>query len=85
MCLAIPGRVVAVHGEGLERGGTVDFEGVRQEVSFAYLPDLAIGDYVLVHVGIALTKLDPAAAEQTLSEIRALASPDAAPLPLSEA
>ena len=75
MCLAIPGRVVAVHGEGLERGGIVDFEGVRQEVSFAYLPDLAIGDYVLVHVGIALTKLDPSAAEKTLEEIRALAGP----------
>ncbi|MBP1589577.1 MAG: HypC/HybG/HupF family hydrogenase formation chaperone [Kiritimatiellae bacterium] len=73
MCLAIPGRVVEVRGEGLERAGVVDFEGVRQDVSFAYLPDLQLGDYVLVHVGIALTKLDPADAETTLAEIRALA------------
>ena len=73
MCLAIPGRVVEVRGEGLERAGVVDFEGVRQDVSFAYLPDLQLGDYVLVHVGIALTKLDPADAETTRAEIRALA------------
>ncbi len=78
MCLAIPGRVVAVHGDGLEKAGTVDFEGVRQEVSFAYLPLTQVGDYVLVHVGIALTKVEPAEAEATLAEIRRLA-PDGWP------
>ena len=72
MCLAIPGRVVEVRGDGLEKAGVVDFEGVRQEVSFAYLPETKVGDYVLVHVGIALTKVEPQEAEETLGEIRTL-------------
>ena len=73
MCLAIPGRVVAMSGgEGFDRRGTVDFDGVRQEVSLAYLPETRIGDYLLVHVGFALTRLDPEEAERILREIREL-------------
>lgn len=75
MCLAIPGRLVAVAGEpGLERRGTVEYDGVRQEVSLAYLPDAQIGDYVLVHVGFAITRIDTAEAERLLREIRGLES-----------
>ena len=59
MCLAIPGRVVAIsEGEGFDRRGTVDYDGARQEISLAYLPETKIGDYVLVHVGFAMTRLD---------------------------
>ena len=73
MCLAIPGRVVAIaEGEGFDRRGTVDFAGARQEVSLAYLPETKIGDYVLVHVGFAMTQLDTAEAERILREIREL-------------
>ena len=73
MCLAIPGRVVAISdGEGFDRRGTVDFAGARQEVSLAYLPETKIGDYVLVHVGFAMTRLDTAEAERILREIREL-------------
>ena len=73
MCLAIPGRVVAIaEGTGFDRRGTVDYDGVRQEVALAYLPEVQIGDYVLVHVGFAITKLDTAEAERILREIRAL-------------
>ncbi len=73
MCLAIPGRVVAIaEGTGFDRRGTVDYDGVRQEVALAYLPEVQIGDYVLVHVGFAITKLDPAEAERILREIREL-------------
>ena len=73
MCLAIPGRVVALTGgEGFDRRGTVDYDGVRQEVSLAYLPETQIGDYILVHVGFALTRLDPEEAERILQEIRQL-------------
>jgi len=50
----------------------VDFAGARQEVALAYLPDVQVGDYVLVHVGFAITKLDRAEAERTLREIREL-------------
>ncbi len=73
MCLAIPGRVVAIsEGEGFDRRGTVDYDGVRQEVALAYLPETKIGDYVLVHVGFALTRLDAAEAERILKELRDL-------------
>ena len=73
MCLAIPGRVVAISdGAGFDRRGTVDFAGARQEVSLAYLPETKIGDYVLVHVGFAMTLLDGDEAERILREIREL-------------
>ena len=73
MCLAIPGRVVAIaEGTGFDRRGTVDYDGVRQEVALAYLPEVQIGDYVLVHVGFAMTRLDTEEAERILREIREL-------------
>ena len=73
MCLAIPGRIVAIaDGEGFDRRGTVDYDGARQEISLAYLPETKIGDYVLVHVGFAMTQLDAAEAERILREIREL-------------
>lgn len=73
MCLAIPGRVVAISdGEGFDRRGTVDYDGARQEVSLAYLPETKLGDYVLVHVGFAMTRLDADEAERILREIREL-------------
>ena len=79
MCLAIPGRVMALAGgTGIDRRGTVDYDGVRQEVSLAYLPETQIGDYVLVHVGFAMTRLDAAEAERILREIRELAGEMAA-------
>ena len=65
-------------GTGIDRRGTVDYDGVRQEVSLAYLPETQIGDYVLVHVGFAMTRLDAAEAERILREIRELAGEMAA-------
>lgn len=73
MCLAVPGRIVAVTGgEGFDRFGTVDHDGARQEVSLAYLPEAKVGDYVLAHVGFAMTRLDAEEAERILREIREL-------------
>ena len=73
MCLAIPGRIIALSGgEGFDRRGTVDFDGARQEVALAYLPEAKTGDYVLVHVGFAMTLLDPQEAERILRDIRQL-------------
>ena len=73
MCLAIPGRVVAISdGEGFDRRATIDYDGVQQEASLAYLPETKIGDYLLVHVGFALTRLDADEAERVLREIREL-------------
>lgn len=66
MCLAIPGRVDEIYEEQGTRMGLVNFAGVRKEVCLAYLPDLQVGDYTLVHVGFALTRIDEAAAQETL-------------------
>jgi hydrogenase expression/formation protein HypC len=63
MCLAIPARVVALVAPD---NALIDIGGVRKEVSLALVEDVAPGDYVIVHVGYALAKLDPGEAERTL-------------------
>ena len=52
--------------------GTVDFGGVRKDVCLAYVPDLQVGDWTIVHVGFALTKLDEASAKETLAMMRSV-------------
>ena len=64
MCLAIPAKVVEI-AEGDQ--AIVDLGGVRKDVSLALLEDVQVGDYVIVHVGYALTRLDPEEAEKTLA------------------
>jgi hydrogenase expression/formation protein HypC len=64
MCLAIPVRVVELRGEDK---ALVDLEGIRKEISLALVDDVAVGDYVILHVGYALSKLDPEEAERTLA------------------
>lgn len=63
MCLALPARVVELRENEL---GVVDLGGVRKEISLALLDDVQVGDYVIVHVGYALSKLDTEEAEATL-------------------
>lgn len=71
MCLAVPGKVLSVgSGEELSRAGRVDFGGVVREVSLALVPEVVPGDYVLVHVGLALSRLDEAEALETLEYLR---------------
>lgn len=64
MCLAVPVRVVELCGGD---AAIVDLGGIRKEVSLALVDDVAVGDYVILHVGYALTKLDAAEAEKTLA------------------
>lgn len=65
MCLAVPGKLVSMHGdEPLFRTGTVDFGGLRREVSLACVPQAEPGDYVLVHVGLAISVIDEAEARR---------------------
>ncbi|ACK72064.1 hydrogenase assembly chaperone hypC/hupF [Gloeothece citriformis PCC 7424] len=67
MCLAVPGKIVSITGDDpLTRLGKVSFGGIIKEVNLAYVPEVEIGDYVIVHVGFAISKLDETAAEQTL-------------------
>ncbi len=64
MCLAIPARVVEIHENDI---AIVDLGGVRKDVSLALVEDVNVGDYVIVHVGYALTRLDPEEAAKTLA------------------
>jgi len=65
MCLAIPGKIISVTGEDpLERTGKVSFGGVIKEVNLAYVPEAGIGDYVIVHTGFAISKVDEKEAEE---------------------
>ncbi len=66
MCLAIPGKIIAIEedAQGVRMGKT-DFGGVLKQVCLEYTPDIKTGDYVLVHVGFALGKVDRAEAERT--------------------
>jgi hydrogenase expression/formation protein HypC len=67
MCLAVPGRILSI----AEVDGTVmaeaDFGGVRKNVCLQYVPDAAVGEYVVVHVGFAIQRLDEESAQQTLA------------------
>ncbi|MFA5082219.1 MAG: HypC/HybG/HupF family hydrogenase formation chaperone [Hydrogenophilaceae bacterium] len=64
MCLAIPARVAEIKDDDV---AVVELGGVRKEVSLALVAEVAVGDYVIVHVGYALTRLDPEEAERTLA------------------
>jgi hydrogenase expression/formation protein HypC len=71
MCLAIPGRILSVSGdEPLTRSAKVDFGGVVKDVSLAYVPEAGIGDYVIVHVGVALNTVAEDEARRTLEYLR---------------
>ena len=70
MCLAIPGKVVEITTDGLIRMGRVSFGGVVKNVCLDYVPEVEVGDYTIVHVGFALSKIDEETAEQTLKDFR---------------
>jgi len=67
MCLAVPGRVMGVEERDATLMAQVDFGGIAKEVCLEYLPDTAVGDYVLVHVGFAIQRLDERSARETLA------------------
>ena len=72
MCLGIPGRIVSVDDASGLRMGTVDFGGVEREVCLAYAPEAGAGDYVIVHVGFAISVVDEAEARRTLEILAAM-------------
>jgi hydrogenase expression/formation protein HypC len=85
MCLAIPGKVIEVfEAQGL-RMGRADFGGTIRKVCLEHLPEAGLGDYVLVHVGFALSRIDPEEAEMTyrlleeLGQLGELEAPEADP------
>lgn len=78
MCLGIPGKVVEMRDDGGLPMGVVDFGGVRRSVCLAYVSDEAgIGDYVIVHVGFAISKVDESEAHRTFEVLREMSQHDA--------
>jgi hydrogenase expression/formation protein HypC len=71
MCLAVPGKILSVSGdEPLQRLGRVSFGGVTKEVSLVCVPEAKVGDYVIVHVGLAISTVDEAEAERVFEYLR---------------
>lgn len=72
MCLAVPGRIVRCFERDETPMSEVDFGGVRKECCLQYIPDATVGDYVIVHVGFAIQRLDEMSALQTLANFENL-------------
>ena len=81
MCLGIPGEILETHpGDLGVRMGTVSFGGAEREVCLEYVPEAEVGDYVIVHVGVALSRVSAEEADEVfgyLKEMQAMAGPDA--------
>ncbi len=75
MCLALPAQVIHIDGDH----ATIDVDGIHKDVSIVLLDELMVGDYVLIHVGFALERLDPIEAEKTLQLFDALKTLDQTP------
>lgn len=77
MCLGIPGRIVEIKDDAGLRMGTIDFGGVRREVCLAYLDeDVQVGDYAIVHVGFAISKVDEDEAKRTFEILKEMSELD---------
>jgi hydrogenase expression/formation protein HypC len=70
MCLAVPGRVQEIYESHGLRTGKVNFGGVVKQVCLAYVPEVEVGDYTIVHVGVAISKVDEESAKETLRLLR---------------
>lgn len=71
MCLAVPGCILSTSGDDpLTRVGRVDFGGVVKEINLAFVPDARVGDYILVHVGFAISVIDETEARRVFEHLR---------------
>jgi hydrogenase expression/formation protein HypC len=74
MCLGIPGKVVELHEQNGLPMGKVEFGGILKEVCLAYTPEVQVSDYVLVHVGFAISRIDETEAQETMSLLNEIAA-----------
>lgn len=72
MCLAIPGKVLSKQNVGGVDVGQVQFGGITRQVSLGFVPEAEVGDYVMVHVGFAISKVDAEEAERTYEILKEL-------------
>jgi hydrogenase expression/formation protein HypC len=71
MCLAVPGKIMSIEGtDAMLRSGKVNFAGIIKNINLAYVPEAKIGDYVLVHVGFAISTIDEAEAQEVFHYLR---------------
>lgn len=71
MCLAIPGKIESIEGaDPIGRVGQVRFGGITKAVNLAFVPEAGLGDYVLVHVGVAISTIDEAEAAEVFEYLR---------------
>lgn len=77
MCLAVPGKVEEIYeGDNLLKMAKVNFGGVKKDICIAWIPDVKVGDYVLVHVGFALNKINEEEAMETLRILKEMGELD---------
>ena len=72
MCLAVPGKILTIEGDDVLRSGKVNFGGIVKQVNLSYVPEANIGDYVVVHVGFALSVVDEAQAHQVFEYLHSM-------------
>lgn len=71
MCLGVPGKIISISGDDpLTRMGKVSFGGIIKDACLAYVPEAQVGDYVIVHVGFAISRLDEQEAQQVFEYLR---------------
>jgi hydrogenase expression/formation protein HypC len=72
MCLAIPGKILQISEQNAVRVGRVEFGGIVSQVCLDFVPEAQLGDYVIVHVGFAISRVDPEEAERTYQALEAM-------------
>lgn len=76
MCLAVPGKVLSIERDRAPLMGTVSFAGVKKEICLEWVPEVQVGNYVIVHVGFALNTVDEKDAEETLRLLKEMGELD---------
>ena len=85
MCLGVPGKIIEIEDNPLGMNmGKVDFSGIVKEVCLAYVPEAQVDDYVIVHVGFAISRLDEEAAQETFNYLRQIDELDELNVPQPE-
>ncbi|NTW01681.1 MAG: HypC/HybG/HupF family hydrogenase formation chaperone [Oscillochloris sp.] len=72
MCLGVPGKVISIYDAGGIPMGKVEFAGIIKDVCLAYVPEIQVGEYTIVHVGFAITCIDEESAQETLAMLHEL-------------
>jgi hydrogenase expression/formation protein HypC len=79
MCLAIPGKITEIHADNDLPVGKVDFGGIVKDICLSYTPEAVVGDYVIVHVGFAISRIDEAEAKEIFSYLEEIGQTEPGP------